>query len=46
VNNKITINLISMSTVSTRGAAGNLSLLQGAAGIQTFSFGSFNAERP
>jgi autotransporter-associated beta strand protein len=43
VNNKITIKLISMSTASTLGAAGNLSLLQGAAGIQTFSFGSFNA---
>jgi len=43
VNNKISIKLISMSTASTLGAAGNLSLLQGAAGIQTFSFGSFNA---
>ena len=42
VNNKITIKLISMSTASTLGAAGNLSLLQGAAGIQNFSFGSFN----
>jgi autotransporter-associated beta strand protein len=43
VNNKITIKLISLSADGTLGAAGNLSLLQGAAGIQTFSFGSFNA---
>jgi autotransporter-associated beta strand protein len=42
VNNKISIKLISMSTASTLGAAGNLSLLQGAAGIQTFGFGSFD----
>jgi autotransporter-associated beta strand protein len=42
VNNKINIKLISMSTASTLGAAGNLSLLQGAAGIQTFGFGSFD----
>ena len=32
-----------MSDASTFGSAGNLSLLQGAAGIQTFSFGSFTA---
>jgi MYXO-CTERM domain-containing protein len=31
-----------MSSASTLGAAGNLSLLQGVEGIQTFSFGSFN----
>jgi len=42
VDNKIVIKLISMSTASTLGAAGNLSLLQGASGIQTFSFGSFD----
>ena len=43
VNNKITIKLISMSTASTLGAAGDLTQMQGLAGIQTFSFGSFNA---
>ena len=43
VSNKVVIKLISMSDASTFGSAGNLSLLQGAAGIQTFSFGSFTA---
>ena len=43
VSNKVVIKLISMSTASTLGAAGDLTLLQGAAGIQSFSFGSFNA---
>jgi autotransporter-associated beta strand protein len=42
VNNKITIKLVSLSDGVLQGAAGNLSLLQGAAGIQTFSFGSFD----
>jgi len=42
VTNKVVIKLISMSSASTLGAAGNLSLLQGVEGIQTFSFGSFN----
>ncbi|MEK0437030.1 MAG: hypothetical protein RLZZ233_1, partial [Verrucomicrobiota bacterium] len=43
VSNKIVIKLISLSDGLNLGAAGNLSLLTGAAGIQTFSFGSFNA---
>ena len=43
VSNKVVIKLISLTDGTTQGAAGNLSLLQGAAGIQTFSFGSFNA---
>jgi fibronectin-binding autotransporter adhesin len=42
VSNKVVIKLISMSDASTFGSAGNLSLLQGASGIQDFSFGSFN----
>ena len=43
VSNKVVIKLVSMSDATTLGAAGNLSLLQGAAGIQHFSFGSFTA---
>jgi autotransporter-associated beta strand protein len=42
VSNKVVIKLISLTDGTTLGAAGNLSLLQGAAGIQNFSFGSFN----
>ena len=42
VSNKVVIKLISLSNATTLGDAGNLSLLQGAAGIQHFSFGSFN----
>jgi autotransporter-associated beta strand protein len=42
VSNKVVIKLISLTDGTNLGAAGNLSLLQGAAGIQTFSFGSFN----
>ncbi|MCX6889775.1 MAG: autotransporter-associated beta strand repeat-containing protein, partial [Verrucomicrobia bacterium] len=43
LSNKVVIKLVSMSDATTLGAAGNLSLLQGAAGIQHFSFGSFTA---
>ena len=43
MSNKVVIKLISMSDASTFGSAGNLSLLQGASGIQNFSFGSFTA---
>jgi len=42
VSNKVVIKLISLTDGTNLGAAGNLSLLQGAAGIQNFSFGSFN----
>ena len=42
VSNKVVIKLVSMSDASTLGVAGNLSLLQGAAGIQHFSFGTYN----
>ncbi|MGI9110488.1 MAG: autotransporter-associated beta strand repeat-containing protein, partial [Opitutales bacterium] len=42
VSNKVVIKLISLTDGTNLGAAGNLSLLQGAAGIQHFSFGSFN----
>jgi autotransporter-associated beta strand protein len=42
VSNKVVIKLISLTDGTTLGAAGNLSLLQGAAGIQSFSFGTFN----
>ncbi|NBV52706.1 MAG: PEP-CTERM sorting domain-containing protein, partial [Verrucomicrobia bacterium] len=41
-SNKVVIKLVSMSDASTRGSAGNLSLIWGMAGIQRFSFGSFN----
>ena len=43
VSNKVVIKLISLTDGTTLGAAGNLSLLQGVAGIQNFSFGSFTA---
>jgi autotransporter-associated beta strand protein len=43
VSNKVVIKLISLTDGTNLGAAGNLSLLQGAAGIQHFSFGSFTA---
>jgi autotransporter-associated beta strand protein len=42
VSNKVVIKLISLTDGTNLGAAGNLSLLQGIAGIQNFSFGSFN----
>jgi len=42
VSNKVVIKLISLTDGTNLGAAGNLSLLSGAAGIQHFSFGSFN----
>ena len=43
VSNKVVIKLISLTDGTNLGAAGDLSLLQGAAGIQHFSFGSFTA---
>ena len=42
VSNKVVIKLVSLSDGTNLGAAGNLSHLQGAAGIQSFSFGSFS----
>jgi autotransporter-associated beta strand protein len=42
VSNKVVIKLVSLTDGTNLGAAGNLSLLQGAAGIQHFSFGTFN----
>jgi autotransporter-associated beta strand protein len=42
VSNKVVIKLVSLTDGTNLGAAGNLSLLQGASGIQSFSFGSFN----
>jgi autotransporter-associated beta strand protein len=42
VSNKVVIKLVSLSDGINQGAAGNLSLLQGASGIQTFSFGTFD----
>ena len=41
VSNKVVIKLVSLTDGTNLGAAGNLSLLQGAAGIQHFSFGSY-----
>ena len=40
--NKVVIKLVSLTDGTNFGAAGNLSLLQGTAGIQRFSFGTFN----
>jgi hypothetical protein len=42
VSNKVVIKLVSLTDGTNLGAAGNLSLLQGASGIQHFSFGTFN----
>ena len=42
VSNKVVIKLISLTDGTNLGAAGNLSLMWGTAGIQKFSFGSFN----
>jgi fibronectin-binding autotransporter adhesin len=42
VSNKVVIKLISLTDGTNLGAAGNLSLVWGTAGIQKFSFGSFN----
>jgi len=42
VSNKVVIKLISLTDGTNLGAAGDLSLMWGTAGIQKFSFGSFN----
>ncbi|GBL24626.1 hypothetical protein EMGBS6_14110 [Opitutia bacterium] len=41
-SNKVVIKLVSLTDGTNLGAAGDLSLIWGAAGIQKFSFGSFN----